>query len=254
MQELITITVSEQGQPVISSLDVASGLDIRHKTLLETIRTHQTAFEAHFGKVAFETAAVKKKDSPVEPANLSEAKRSTKPITVAYLTEDQALFVGTLSRNSSRVVAFKSALVKSFSEARRRLSETMEPLGPAHLVLLKQAERIAELEQKLNQILDTQQQAARALLAMPRSSEPLPEETTRVRIQRIVNAYCRVKNVGQQEVWRLVYDRLYYIYRVNIRAHRKRSDRESWLDVAERSGHIEKIYTIVSAELINTGA
>jgi len=39
------------------------------------------------------------------------------------------------------------------------------------------------------------------------------------------------------------------LYRINIRAH-KRSERESWLDVADRKGYLDKIYAIVSAELI----
>jgi hypothetical protein len=46
-----------------------------------------------------------------------------------------------------------------------------------------------------------------------------------------------------------VYQSLYYRYQINIRAH-KRSERESWLDVIDRSGHMDKIYAIVSQELI----
>lgn len=67
-------------------------------------------------------------------------------------------------------------------------------------------------------------------------------------MQRLVNAYCRAKGVGQQEVWRRVYDCLYYAYRVSIRSY-KRSDRESWLDVAERNGHMEKVFAIASQDL-----
>ncbi|WP_162387716.1 Rha family transcriptional regulator [Spirosoma endbachense] len=244
------IPVRTSGETLtVSSLDFAHGLGVNHKSLLETIRTHQRAIERDFGRVAFETESGKK-DSPFQTANLQPEKKSTKPITVAYLTEDQALFIGTLSRNSKRVVELKATLVKSFSQARRRLREAGQTPLPADY-LRQHDQRIADLEQQLKQMLDSQQQAARSLLDVPRSTEPLPIETTRIKIQRIVNGYCRVNNLKQQDIWRRVYDRLYYLYHVNIRAH-KRSERESWLDVAERSGHIEKIYAIVSAELTYT--
>ena len=247
MNELITITTGEQGSLMVSSLDVAKGLGIHHKNLLETIRTHQQSLEENFGLVAFETVAVKK-DSAFETRNLSETKRSTKPMTIAHLTEDQALLIGSLSRNSKRVVGFKVTLVKSFSEARRRIRELAQSPSASQQLIEQQANRIARLERQMERLLEAQQQAARSLLDVPRSTEPLPEETTRSKIQRLVNGYCRSKGVGQQEVWRKVYDRLYYLYKINIRTH-KRSERESWLDVAERSGHIEKLYTIASAEL-----
>lgn len=226
MNEPLAVTTDEQGLLVVSTIDVAQELGLRHKDLVETIRTHQKTIEENFGLIAFQTEAVKRPNQ-----------RGTKYTSYAYLTEDQALFIGTLSRNSARVIAFKATLVKSFSEVRRQLQDR------------GQEQRIAKLERQLTLMIESQQQAALSLLELPRSSEPLPTETTRMKVQRLVNGYCRAKGIGQQEVWRMVYDRLYYLYRVNIRAH-KRSDRESWLDVADRSGHMEKIYAIVSAELI----
>ncbi|MVM33282.1 hypothetical protein GO755_24795 [Spirosoma sp. HMF4905] len=217
----------------VSSVDFANGLGIQHRSLLETIRSHQKAIETEFGRVTFET-------QPFQTGGGIQNK------VIVHLTEDQALFIGTLSRNSQRVVAFKATLVRSFSEARRQLREVAQPL-----YLQQQEQRLAHLEQQLSQMIESQQQAARSLLELPRSSDPLPVETTRMKIQRIVNNYCRAKGVGQQEVWRKVYDRLYYLYHVSIRSY-KRSDRESWLDVADRSGHMEKLYAIVSAELTYT--
>lgn len=133
-----------------------------------------------------------------------------------------------------------------FINSEKALRQIMA-VGPAQLQ--QQEQRLALLEQQLRKMIEAQQQAARSLLELPRSTDPLPVETTRMKIQRIVNSYCRSKGVGQQEVWRRVYDRLYYLYRVSIRSY-KRSERESWLDVAERNDHLEKIYAIVSAELV----
>lgn len=223
------LPVRSQGDTLtVSSRDFAAGLGIQHKHLLETIRIHQQTIESDFGLVAFETEAVKR---------LGE--RGAKHMKAAYLTEDQALFVGTLSRNSQRVVAFKSILVRSFAEARRLISERSTA---------EQARRLGELEEQVRQLLSIQRQGAQALLDSPRSSEPVPDETTRAKVQRIVNAYCQATGLKQQDVWGKVYERLYYIYRVNIRRC-KRSGRESWLDVVDRKGHMDKLYALVSQDL-----
>lgn len=231
---LIEVHVSGETLTV-SSLDFAAGLGIHHKNLLSTIRTHQQAIESEFGRVAFETL-------PISTGGGTQAK------SIAHLTEDQALFIGTLSRNSKRVVEFKATLVRSFSEARRLLREAASIASVPIELFEEQGQRIAKLERQISRLIEVQQQAARALLEAPRSHQQMPPETTRSKVQRIVNGYCRAKGVSQQNAWRLVYDRLYYLYRVSIRNY-KRSDNESWLDVAERNGHIDKIYAIVSAEL-----
>ena len=76
---------------VVDSRLIAEELDITHKSLMETIRGYQSTIESTFGKLRFETE--------VNGAN---------PARFVYLTEDQAAFVATLSRNSEQVVAFKA--------------------------------------------------------------------------------------------------------------------------------------------------
>jgi hypothetical protein len=129
--------------------------------------------------------------------------------------------------------------VRSFAEARRLLSEQSTA---------KQARRLAELEEQVRQLLSIQRQGTQALLDSPRSSEPVPAETTRAKVQRIVNAYCQATGQKQQDVWRKVYERLYYVYRISIRRC-KRYGRESLLDVADRKGHMDKLYALVSQDL-----
>lgn len=72
------------------------------------MREYQEAIEKDFGHVRFEIRTVTNSVGAINNQH------------IAYLTEDQALFVGSLSRNSERVVEFKSVLVRSFAEARRR--------------------------------------------------------------------------------------------------------------------------------------
>jgi phage regulator Rha-like protein len=221
------LPVRSQGDILtVSSRDFAAGLGIQHKHLLETIRSHLSSIEVHFGRVAFETAPL-------------STRGGTQLVSIAHLTEDQALFVGTLSRNSQRVVSFKATLVRSFAEARRLVSERSTA---------EQARRLGELEEQVRQLLNVQQRGTQTLFDLPRSSEPVPTETTRTKVQRIVNAYCQAAGQKQQDVWSKVYQQLHYRYNVRLHAYKK-GERESWLDVADRTGHLSKIYAIVSAEL-----
>lgn len=246
MSELIHITTDPQGGLVVNSLDFAAGLDIQHKNLLETIRTHQAAIEADFGLIAFETRKVEGKG---------------RPELVAHLTEDQALFVGTLSRNSPRVVAFKSVLVRSFAEARRQL--TLTPALPsateqALLQLVSQQTQLMAGQQQLLQQLRTdvdqirlsgQRPPARSrrLTAPPQP----PHLSLRSTITRKVNEYCARFEAEQGEAYSYLYKRMFDVYGVNVR-RLIRTGSESLLDAVERYGYLEKLYSLIQAELSYT--
>ncbi len=105
MQELIQIS-QLNGVEVVDSRIIAEELGIQHKNLLDTIKIHKSLIESEFGRVAFETLPLK-------------TNGGIQNISIAYLNEDQALFIGTLSRNSEAVVKFKARLVKSFQAARK---------------------------------------------------------------------------------------------------------------------------------------
>jgi len=106
MNELIEITKLNDIE-VVDSRIIANELGIQHKNLIETIRKYQSSIESNFGQLPFKTETV---------INSVGAKNET---TIVYLNEEQAIFVGTLSRNTETVIAFKAKLVKSFSEYRK---------------------------------------------------------------------------------------------------------------------------------------
>lgn len=130
-----------------------------------------------------------------------------------------------------------------------------KPLSPAEQ-LLANAQLLVDLERKQNEMDDrlkaieeTRNEATKALLEAERSTDEVPEETTRVKIRRIINQYCNAKNADHRSVWHVIYDRLYYRYGVNLRAIVKKKG-EATLDVAERLGHLDKIYAICSREFV----
>lgn len=116
--------------PVIASTLVATELGVQHKNLLETISKYQTEIESSFGLVAFETEAVKR-----------EGERGIKYAKVAYLTEDQAIFIATLSRNTEQVVKFKADLVYSFQTVKRAVQQVTA--GMTEIQILAQGLQIS---------------------------------------------------------------------------------------------------------------
>ncbi|TXK52339.1 hypothetical protein FVR03_01095 [Pontibacter qinzhouensis] len=121
---------------VIESTIMANELGIKHKNLLETITKYQPEIEEAFGAIAFQTRPLP---------------NGGKPLTLAYLTEDQSIFISTLSRNSERVVQFKTSLVQSFQAAKRLVHSVTATLTDDEFLakaLIMSAEKLQKLEQK----------------------------------------------------------------------------------------------------------
>lgn len=117
MQNLIQIE-ERNGVQVVDSRIIAEELGVEHRATLQVIEKYQDSIESLFGVVAFEML----------PDTLG---RMNTPVRVAYLTEDQAIFIATLSRNSEQVVKFKARLVQAFQAARKFIA----PLNPAEMKL-----------------------------------------------------------------------------------------------------------------------
>lgn len=117
MQNLIQIE-EKNGVQVVDSRIIAEELGVEHRATLQVIEKYQDSIESLFGVVAFEML----------PDTLG---RMNTPVRVAHLTEDQAIFIAILSRNSEQVVKFKARLVQAFQAARKFIA----PLNPAEMKL-----------------------------------------------------------------------------------------------------------------------
>jgi len=116
MQELFPVLHLNEVE-VVDSRVIAAELEIQHKNLIETIEKYKTTIEKEFGLLAFQTE--------VKEQQTGFGKRQIE-VEFCYLTEDQALFIGSLSRNSEAVVRFKVKLVKSFQAARKALTQVVQ--------------------------------------------------------------------------------------------------------------------------------
>jgi len=99
MKQAITLTTINS-EPRVSSIDLALHLEIEYKALNNLINNYKTDLE-YFGELHFKKDVQSRK-------------------TPAFLTQDQAIFAITLSRNSKQVVECKKAIVKAFSVLRKK--------------------------------------------------------------------------------------------------------------------------------------
>jgi len=148
---------------------------------------------------------------------------------------------------------------KYFIECEKELKSSIRILTPAEQLLesvkltIAHEKQIAELKQrqetvenKLAGILELQAANENELRMLPLSTDNVPEMSVKDKVRMMVNKYAAKLYLPQQQIWDELYNALYYKYKVSIRAHNKIKNSESWLDVAVRTGHIDKLHTIIS--------
>ena len=96
----------DDGDLYVDSRLIAERLDIEHRSFLETLDSYESQIQQAFGILRFQTAEIKGRGRPGR---------------YAFLNEDQATFLMTLSRNSPEVVRCKVDLVQAFSKAKKLL-------------------------------------------------------------------------------------------------------------------------------------
>lgn len=103
--------LDDAGQLLVDSRLIAPRLRIEHRSFFQTLVDYQFQIEQAFGVLRFQNA---------KPPRGSKGGR---PSRYALLTEDQATFLMTLSRNSPEVVQCKIDLVQAFARAKELLRQ-----------------------------------------------------------------------------------------------------------------------------------
>jgi len=103
------LVILKDRHPFTTSLIISENIGIEHRAVISLIKKYQSR------KILSSIKAF-------EMTKLNEVGRHTE---VAYLNENQALFVITLMKNSDKVLDFKEALVNAFIEKRNLLQHLM---------------------------------------------------------------------------------------------------------------------------------
>ena len=144
-----SIEMHSDGVLVVDSRLIAQELGVTHKSFMETVKKYQDQTEQAFGGLRFETAV------PDKPTG--------NPPQFVYLTEDQATFLMTLSRNTPEVVRFKVILVTQFSQAKKVLAEQARIDGSHTSTYIKRIENFRDHDLAYD-MWSIFEQAARTLL------------------------------------------------------------------------------------------
>lgn len=124
MVSQITVKVcNESNYLVVDSRLIAKSMGIQHNTFLKTIRKYRSQVEQTFERLRFEVADVQMPKGAVR-----------QDVVCYLLTENQATFLMTLSRNTPKVVQCKLNLVKAFSDAKELLKSTQPQKAPAKIL------------------------------------------------------------------------------------------------------------------------
>jgi phage anti-repressor protein len=139
-----------------------------------------------------------------------------------------------------------------FIACEQKLKEVSTPLSQLEILqqsvnlLVVQERRLDYVENQVSMMVQKQMEAEKELKALPVSTEEVPKISLRDKIRLLINRYCSAVGMNHQAVWDNIYQTLYYNYHVPIKSYHKLSKNETWLEVAERKGHLDKIYVIAS--------
>lgn len=117
-------------------------------------------------------------------------------------------------------------------------------------VLVNLEKRTIKIEKDVAGLMADRQLATQQLTVLPLSDEEMPELSEKDEVIKLVNNYSRMTGINQHNVWNSIYDRLLYAYHIKIKAYKKQKG-ESYLQVADREGHLGKIKTIISSFIKN---
>lgn len=133
MDDFLVSQYPSDGAFVIDSRLIASYLEIGHSDWMQnTIKKYQPQTEQAFGVLRFENG---------KPETGSKGGR---PEIFVWLTEEQALFYVTLSKNSLKVVECKTNLVKAFIAYRQALRRRSVLEQPHTSVYIQRLENMAD--------------------------------------------------------------------------------------------------------------
>lgn len=217
----------------MSSIEIAELTGKMHKHVLEAIRVMEPSWE----KVA---------GTKFRLGTYKDANQQDRPCY--ELSKIECLYIATKFNDEAR-----AKLVLRWEQLEKeKLQEQQRPMSPAELILqmaqlgVEHEKRIATVEDKVEEIIESGKQAEFDLDYVPVSEDILPGMSLRKKILAIVNTYQRATQMAHRTLWDNIYKKLYYNYGVALTRCKKIRKSETWLEVAERKGHLEKIYTIVS--------
>jgi Rha family phage regulatory protein len=152
-----------------------------------------------------------------------------------------------------KALKFKLDYIAAFNAMEKALKEqqSQKPLSSAQMfamqanINLEYEQRISNVEKRLDAMEQEREENGKMLLTVTVSPDLIPQMSVRDNIRQLVNRYANATNTKQRDIWHKIYDQLYYLYHISVKAYKKEK-KETYLDVAERNHFLDKIYSIIS--------
>lgn len=237
LQEIVFV---ENENVVTTSLKVAEVFSKEHKHVLDAIRDLQRGCADFSADPMFE-----------EQTYISEQNGQSYPM---FIMNRDGFTLLAMGFKGKKAMKFKLDYIKAFNAMEAELRKQKKPLTGAEYLLqqaqlmVEQERRLKNVESRIDKIERDKKENTEILLKLEVSTNPVPAKSLRAKINRLVRTYSESKGIDYRDIWKRVYQDLYDIYHINLKA-RKHGKGESNLDVAERIGCLDKIYDIVSSLL-----
>lgn len=220
----------QNDQVLTNSILVAEKFGKEHKNVLSSIRELIKGCAENAANLMFE-----------ETTYINDQNGQEYPIFIMNRDGFTLLAMGFTGK---KALKFKLDYIAAFNAMEKALKEQKKPLSQLEILvqsaqaLLEQSRRIDNVEKRLDAIEQERDENGKLLLSVSMSSDVLPEMSMRNNIRQLVNKYSSATNTNQRDIWHKIYDQLYYLYGISVKAYKK-DKRETYLDVAERNNFLD---------------
>lgn len=269
MQALISITTDGQGSSVVSARELYTFLEVKQQ-FADWIKKRIIKYGFQEGDDYLIVDGVSKtldSEQGEEVFHNSMKNPGGRPQTDYALTLDMAKQLSMVENNQKGKEARQYFI--NAEKAARALAAA--PPAPAAIAPAATEQMMLQLMQQQAQLMAGQQTMLEQLRAEveiirhtghrpPSRAKRLPAPVApphlnsgpalslRQQVNRKVNDYCAYHSAQQTEAYNYLYKRMMEVYGVNV-YRLIRVGRESILDAIERYGHLDRLYSLVMAEL-----
>lgn len=211
----------QNDQVLTNSLLVAEKFGKEHKNVLSSIRELIKGCAENAANLMFE-----------ETTYINDQNGQEYPIFIMNRDGFTLLAMGFTGK---KALKFKLDYIAAFNAMEKALKEQKKPLSQLEILvqsaqaLLEQSMRIDNVEKRLDAIEQERDENGKLLLSVSMSSDVLPEMSMRNNIRQLVNKYSSATNTNQRDIWHKIYDQLYYLYGISVKAYKKISVKHIWM-------------------------
>jgi hypothetical protein len=160
------------------------------------------------------------------------------------------LRVGYLLRDSVIAKAVRTTSLDFIEQAAQ--PKATPPKSQAEMLLVyaqqlvDQEQRVQAVEARVQRIEQRSIDAVQTLSLLPAPTEPAPPLTERASLRKLINAWCRSKNIEHEEAWRILYAELLLRDGFSVNARIKNSKVTSKLELVAEHGKLGILYAIAT--------